>query len=231
MQSLSQNRDRERRRLCRYRALLYSAQRQSAPDGRSGAAPLRIEHEIRGRKSHWSAPRVQTRLTSFRPVTCALGSTRVLFRATNSSKAGRARMFRQGVLLAFLMMLTGMLAAAQSSAPVVTMSVTLPEGRTQEVTAAESGLGVGFQQEGTLAFQNLSPLTCPVVRARVTRRQGALSSRHLSTLSPPWLVAGEPAGARRRSKGRAVTRACRRAPPRDPRQDVGLMASAPCAPG
>jgi hypothetical protein len=58
-------------------------------------------------------------------------------------------MFRHGMLLAFLIMLTGMLAAAQSSAPVVTLSVTLPEGRTQEVTAAESGLATVSLKDGT----------------------------------------------------------------------------------
>jgi hypothetical protein len=58
-------------------------------------------------------------------------------------------MFRRGVLLAFLIMMTGMLAAAQPSAPLVTMSVTLPEGRTQEVTAAESGLATVSLKDGT----------------------------------------------------------------------------------
>jgi hypothetical protein len=38
---------------------------------------------------------------------------------------------------------------AQSSAPVVTMIVTLPDGRTQEVTAAESGLATVSLKDGT----------------------------------------------------------------------------------
>jgi len=75
-------------------------------------------------------------------------TTRVSPRATSTSEAGGSRMFRQGVLLALLIVLTGMLAAAQSS-PVVTMSVTLPDGRTQEVTAAESGLATVSLQDGT----------------------------------------------------------------------------------
>jgi hypothetical protein len=37
-------------------------------------------------------------------------------------------------------LLIGAIAAAQAHAPVVTMSVTLPDGRTRELTAAESGL-------------------------------------------------------------------------------------------
>ena len=58
-------------------------------------------------------------------------------------------MFRKGVLLPLLIVLTGMLAAAQSHAPVVTMSVTLPDGRTQELTAAESGLATLSLKDGT----------------------------------------------------------------------------------
>jgi hypothetical protein len=58
-------------------------------------------------------------------------------------------MFGKGVLLAFFVGLMGMLAAAQSYAPVVTMSVTLPDGRTQEVTAAESGLATVNLKDGT----------------------------------------------------------------------------------
>ena len=49
-------------------------------------------------------------------------------------------MFLKGALLASFIVLAGMLVGAQSSAPVVTMSVTVPEGRTQELTAPESGL-------------------------------------------------------------------------------------------
>lgn len=58
-------------------------------------------------------------------------------------------MFRAAVLLAFVVAVMGMLAAAQSYAPVVTMSVTLPDGRTQEITAAESGLATVSLKDGT----------------------------------------------------------------------------------
>jgi hypothetical protein len=58
-------------------------------------------------------------------------------------------MFGKGVLLALFVGLMGMLATAQSYAPVVTMSVTLPDGRTQEVTAAESGLATINLKDGT----------------------------------------------------------------------------------
>jgi hypothetical protein len=51
--------------------------------------------------------------------------------------------------MAFFVALMGMLAAAQSSAPIVTMIVTLPDGHTQEVTAAESGLATVSLKDGT----------------------------------------------------------------------------------
>jgi hypothetical protein len=103
-----------------------------------------------GPKFHWSATRAQTRSTAFRLVTGAAGSTGVSSRATSSSEAGQSRLFGKGVLLAVFVGLMGMLAAAQSYAPVVTMSVTLPDGRTQEVTAAESGLATVSLEDGTV---------------------------------------------------------------------------------
>jgi hypothetical protein len=57
-------------------------------------------------------------------------------------------MFGKGVLLAFFVALMSVLAGAKSYAPVVTMSVTLPDGRTQEVTAAESGLATVSLTDG-----------------------------------------------------------------------------------
>ena len=58
-------------------------------------------------------------------------------------------MLRKAALLASFMVLAGMMAGAQSSAPVVTMSVTLPDGRTQELTAPESGLATVSLKDGT----------------------------------------------------------------------------------
>jgi hypothetical protein len=46
-------------------------------------------------------------------------------------------------------LLTGAIAAAQAHAPVVMMSVTLPDGRTQELTAAESGVATLTLKDGT----------------------------------------------------------------------------------
>ena len=58
-------------------------------------------------------------------------------------------MFRKAALLASFIVLAGMMAGAQSSAPVVTMSVTLPDGRTQELTVPESGLATLSLKDGT----------------------------------------------------------------------------------
>src|SRR4030095_7676775 len=80
---------------------------------------------------------------------CTPGSTTVSPRARSSSEAWRSRMFGKGVLLGFFVALMGMLAAAQSYAPVVTMSVTLPDGRTPGVAAAESAPATLSLKDGT----------------------------------------------------------------------------------
>src|SRR5688572_16657650 len=49
----------------------------------------------------------------------------------------------------FFSLVTSALAAAQTYAPVVTMSVTLPDGRTRELTAPESGLATVSLKDGT----------------------------------------------------------------------------------
>jgi hypothetical protein len=58
-------------------------------------------------------------------------------------------MFGKTILLALFVALMGVRAAAQSSSPVVTMSVTLPGGRTQEITVVESGLATVSLEDGT----------------------------------------------------------------------------------
>src|SRR5437870_1405520 len=58
-------------------------------------------------------------------------------------------MIRKGLSLAFLILVASPVAAAQAYAPVVTMSVTLPDGRTQELTAPESGLATVSLKDGT----------------------------------------------------------------------------------
>lgn len=57
-------------------------------------------------------------------------------------------MIRKGLSFAVFILAARMVAAAQA-APVVTMSVTLPDGRTQELTAPESGLATVSLKDGT----------------------------------------------------------------------------------
>jgi hypothetical protein len=49
-------------------------------------------------------------------------------------------MTRRSIAFVLVAMMLSALAAAQPYAPIVTMVVTMPDGRTQELTAAESGL-------------------------------------------------------------------------------------------
>jgi hypothetical protein len=58
-------------------------------------------------------------------------------------------MIRRRLLLALLFVLVAGLSAAQPYAPVVTMSVTLPDGRTQALTAPESGLATLQLKDGS----------------------------------------------------------------------------------
>src|SRR5512145_206608 len=60
-----------------------------------------------------------------------------------------ALMVRRRLLFAFCLALVASLAVAQPHAPVVTMSVTLPDGRTRELTAAESGLATVQLHDGS----------------------------------------------------------------------------------
>ena len=103
-------------------------------------------------------------------------------------------MFRKGVLLAFLIVLTGMMAAAQSYAPVVTMSVTLPDGRTQEVTAAESGLATVSLKDGTeYGFRPTIQDSTPWNRIVVTIFRTATTNAPTQILGEVELKRGGPA--------------------------------------
>ena len=118
-------------------------------DGQNGGAYVahRACATIR-RNGNRFATRAQTRRVTFRRDTYAVGSTSVSPQEPSSSQP--LRRFGKGVVLAFFVVaLMGVWAAAQSSAPVVTMSVTLPDGRTQELAAAESGLATVTLADGT----------------------------------------------------------------------------------
>ena len=103
-------------------------------------------------------------------------------------------MFRKGVLLPFLIVLTTMLAAAQSHAPVVTMSVTLPDGRTQELTAPESGLATVSLKDGTeYAFRPTIQDSAPWNRIVVTIFRTATTSSPTQIVGELELKRGGPA--------------------------------------
>jgi hypothetical protein len=93
-------------------------------------------------------------------------------------------MTRRSVSFAFVVaLLAGAMAAAQAYAPVVTMSVTTPDGRTHEVTAGESGLAMLTLKDGTEygfrpTIQDSSPWN----------RRDALQS---ATANAPTTVVGE----------------------------------------
>jgi hypothetical protein len=92
-------------------------------------------------------------------------------------------MFRKGALLASFIVLAGMWAGAQSSAPVVTMSVTLPDGRTQELTAPESGLVTVSLKDGTeYGFRPTIQDSMPWNRIVVTIFRMATANSSLQTL-------------------------------------------------
>jgi len=58
-------------------------------------------------------------------------------------------MIRKGLSVAFFILVASTVVAAQAYAPVVTMSVTLPDGRTQELTAPESRVATVSLNDGT----------------------------------------------------------------------------------
>ena len=58
-------------------------------------------------------------------------------------------MTRRSAAVAIVATMLSAVAAAQAYAPIVTMVVTMPDGRTQELTAAESGLATLTLKDGT----------------------------------------------------------------------------------
>jgi hypothetical protein len=58
-------------------------------------------------------------------------------------------MTRRGMAFALVVAMLIAIAAAQAYAPIVIMVVTMPDGRMQELTAAESGLATLTLKDGT----------------------------------------------------------------------------------
>ena len=91
-------------------------------------------------------------------------------------------------------LLAGAMAAAQAHAPVVTMSVTTPDGRTHELTAAESGLATLTLKDGTeYGFRPTIQDSSPFNRIVVTIFRSATASAPTTVLGEIELRRGGPA--------------------------------------
>ena len=104
-------------------------------------------------------------------------------------------MTRRSLLFTLVaVLLTGAMAVAQAHAPVVTMSVTLPDGRTQELTAAESGLATLTHRDGTeYGFRPTIQDSKPWDRIVVTIFKSATTSSPAMVLGENELQRGGPA--------------------------------------
>ena len=103
-------------------------------------------------------------------------------------------MTRRIVSFAIAGLLAGAMAAAQAPAPVVTMSVTTPDGRTHQLTAAESGLGTLTLKDGTeYGFRPTIQDSSPWNRIVVTIFRSATASAPTRVLGEIELQRGGPA--------------------------------------
>jgi hypothetical protein len=104
-------------------------------------------------------------------------------------------MTRRILLFAFVAaFLTSVVAAGQAHAPVVTMSVTTPDGRSQELTAAESGLATLKLKDGTeYGFRPTIQDSSPWNRIVVTIFKTATTSAPTAILGEIELRRGGPA--------------------------------------
>jgi hypothetical protein len=91
-------------------------------------------------------------------------------------------------------LLAGAMAAAQAQAPVVTMSITTPDGRTHELTAAESGFATLTLKDGTeYGFRPTIHDGSPWNRIVVTIFRSATASAPATVLGEIELRRGGPA--------------------------------------
>ena len=101
---------------------------------------------------------------------------------------------RTPLLVLIAVMLTAPMAAAQAHAPVVTMSVTTPDGRTQELTAPDSRVATVTLKDGTeYAFRPTIQDSAPWNRIVVTIFKSATSSAPTTVLGEVELQKGGPA--------------------------------------
>ena len=90
-------------------------------------------------------------------------------------------------------LLAGAMAAAQAHAPIVTMSVTTPDGRTHELTAVESGLATLTLKDGTeYGFRPTIQDSSPWNRIVVTVFRSATASAPTTVLGEVELRRGGP---------------------------------------
>jgi hypothetical protein len=102
-------------------------------------------------------------------------------------------MVRRRLLLAFLFVLVSRFTAAQGYAPVVTMSVTLPDGRTQDLTAPESGLAALQLKDGSeYGFRPTIQDSSPWNRILITIFTTATTSAPTTVLGEVELRRGGP---------------------------------------
>jgi hypothetical protein len=100
---------------------------------------------------------------------------------------------RLALVSSMLLLISG-LAAAQTYAPVVTMSVTLPGGRVQEMTAAESGLATVTLKDGAeFGFRPTIQDSSPWNRIVITIFRMPTASSSTTTLGEVELKRGGPA--------------------------------------
>ena len=104
-------------------------------------------------------------------------------------------MTRRCLSFAFVaVLLAGAMAAAQAQAPIVTMSITTPDGRTPELTAAESGLATLTLKDGTeYGFRPTLQDSSPWNRIVVTIFRSATASAPTTVLGEIELRTGGPA--------------------------------------
>lgn len=103
-------------------------------------------------------------------------------------------MTRRSIAFVLVAMMLSALVAAQPYAPIVTMVVTMPDGRTQELTAAESGLATLTLKDGTeYGFRPTIQDSSPWNRIVVTIFRNATAAAPTTVLGEIELRRGGPA--------------------------------------
>ena len=103
-------------------------------------------------------------------------------------------MTRRSMAFVLVAMMLSAVAAAQPYAPIVTMIVTMPDGRIQELTAAESGLATVTLKDGTeYGFRPTIQESAPWNRIVVTIFTGATERASTTVLGEIEVRRGGPA--------------------------------------